>query len=172
VDPLINSVIMKINSLYICVFIFVCISCSEKVDKSKDFKKVQSPVVLNGSNKQKEKDCLKLGDTILLKQFLLKIKKTCKEDSTGVNDYFTENVKKNYLLNFCSLLEDAYSNKEGEVSYRVIVNSDECKGVIEIYSIDYYLDENGEKYRNEYSTHFYIIKKNHNLVIDEIGGVG
>ncbi len=159
--------------MFVIVLFLACLSCRENGNKPEVMKKTSSiSTSQNKLTKNLNEICLKNKDTILLKDFFIKIRKICNSDSTKIKNYLTKNVKSNYQLNFCSLLDDAYSNKEEEVSYKILEDSEDCKGIVEIYSVNFYKDEDGEEYRNEYSTYFYIIKRDNDLFIDKIGGAG
>ncbi len=97
-----------------------------------------------------------------IKTFFGQLKNNCE-----VSNQLTSSVEKEYPK-FCEMIVIILSQKEGEIEYEIIKNK---KGVISINSVEI-IEDDGNKYRNEYSTFLYIVKKNNELIIDEIGGAG
>lgn len=140
--------------------------------KSKNEDKSVKQITIKDYNKNLKKDCSKQIDIEKIKIFFDEIKKTCIQDSTKISTFLTNNIDKHYYKNFCSLLTEALKEIEGEEEYTITEDSGDCKGFININSVNFY-DDGEEKHRNEYSTFLYLIFTNDNkILIDKIEGAG
>ena len=154
---------MEKNKL-ICLFVFISVlSCKKEMTNSTNTRKIKTEVIKKESIQTIKQDSL--ITTSELKSFFIKIKDICDEEKK-VELFLSKKVLELYP-NFCELINSVYYQKDGEIDFEIYKH----EGIITINSIEY-ITEHEEKYRNEYSTFFYIIKEKEKLVINKIGGAG
>jgi len=107
--------------------------------------------------------------TILeLRSFFNQLNIDCENEDSKLSKQISSEVLKKYP-DFCKQHKNAYAQREGEIEFNVIEK--EKEGVITINSIQI-IEDDGENYRNEYSTFYYIRKKENQLIVYNIGGAG
>ena len=147
---------MKKYNLILLIAFFI--SCKENLKK---------PLAIDNTKIEK-KSSLQIKITIPeLQSFERKLNAICVNNDTKILTVLTDNVSESYP-EFCEMFKNAKLDKDGEIQFDI----DEIgKGIITINSVEL-IEDDGEKYRNEYSTFIYVIKIDDKLIINEIGGAG
>ncbi|USD26888.1 hypothetical protein [Flagellimonas marinaquae] len=150
--------------IFFSIFL-IFVSCKESVKKEKSIKANES-LLLNYVDIVLKNNCLKINE---LSNFYSEIRMLCKGTNKEITHLFSKGLEEHYKQGFCDLFNDAIKNLDGEIQYKI---DEDCNGVVSIISVENILDEDGEKYRNEYATFLYIKKEKGELKIYNIGGAG
>lgn len=148
--------------LLICYTFFI--SCKKSTNDTGDFvDQINKEEVKNVKSKQQFEE-VTISE---LNTFFNRLGNICKTNKNDISKQLSSNVLERYP-EFCNMFDIVSTQREGEIQYDIIKNEG---GVITINSIEV-IEDDGDKYRNEYSTLLYIKKVNNELIISDIGGAG
>lgn len=152
----------KYSFPFLILILFTYISCREN-SKNATANIKKKEIIRDTIAKLKEVEKITISE---LKSFHKKTLNICKTSENDIGLYISDDVRKSYP-NFRKMFNTSYSQKDGEVLFEI----DNGIGIITINSIEF-IESDGQKHRNEYSTFFYVIKRDNELIINEVGGAG